>query len=193
MKCNDADLYMMKYMDGEITKEQAELLNRHLLDCPHCQEEFQIYDSMLIQFAELPQWDAPEGFELEVMAKIRELSDGNYEVVFTAKEKLWRGVWGVFTVLFGAGTVLVLYREPIMLSLSQNPYVGSQIQKLMPVAKKAAESTEMVKSTVDSTLQLTDTVLSNSMSLLFAVLTVICAVQFYLLHRRKKLDKVDER
>lgn len=192
MECNDADFYIMKYMDDEITEEEAEKLNSHLQGCAHCREAFQIYDSMLMQFSALPEFKAPENFEMEVMAKITMLSEGKYEVILTAKEKVWRNVWGTFTVLFGAGTILVLYREPIMLSLSQNPYIGDHIKQLMPVAQRVTESTEVIRSTMDSTIQWTDTILTNSMGLLFAILAALCAVQFYLLHRRRKPNKADE-
>ena len=40
MKCQDAEKYMMKYMDGEISKEEADLLHCHLQQCCVCKEAF---------------------------------------------------------------------------------------------------------------------------------------------------------
>lgn len=33
MKCCDAEKYIMKYIDGEITKQEAEQLKQHIQQC----------------------------------------------------------------------------------------------------------------------------------------------------------------
>lgn len=196
MKCIEANNYIMKYMDGEITSDEATTLNEHLLKCQSCKQEFDIYESMIVQFEALPNFEAPDGFELEVMTQITALSENIYQVDYQLKEKsadsLWKGIWGTFTVLIGAGTILVLYRDPIMASLAQNPYVGTQIQRMMPVADKVAQASQIIKLVIDKTVSAADVVLSNSMGIVFAMLAVICGVQVYLLHRKRKFDKADD-
>lgn len=193
MNCDDADLYIMRYMDGEITQEEAEILNKHILGCNACEQDFLVYDSMLSQFQALPEFMVPEGFELQVMTEISKISESEYEVTLTLKDKAIRAVWGTFTVLFGAGAILVFYREPIMNSLAQNPYVGEQVKRLMPAAQQVTQGAATIQDSLNSVAAVVNTVLSNSMGIIFGVLTVICAVQFYLLLRRKKLNKADEK
>ena len=71
MKCEDAEMLMMKYMDGEINEIEAESLNGHLLVCPKFRQAFEVYDSMLSGMSEMETAEAPEGFENAFMMKIR--------------------------------------------------------------------------------------------------------------------------
>ena len=40
MKCCDAEKYIMKYMDGEISQKEGEELNQHIKECQNCKESF---------------------------------------------------------------------------------------------------------------------------------------------------------
>lgn len=47
MKCYNTEKYIMKYMDGEMTKQEAEELNQHIQECQKCKEDFLFYDDLL--------------------------------------------------------------------------------------------------------------------------------------------------
>lgn len=191
MKCEEAESYIMKYMDGEITKEEAKILNEHLLDCAFCKESFFIYDKMQEELKSMPLYEAPENFELEVMTKIVQISENEYEIQYSLSHKIWGVIWGTFTVIFGTGTILAFYREPIMMSLAENPYFADKIKNLMPIADEITKQGETIKTVFDDTVFTINTILSNSVGIIFAILTFVCAIQFYLLHHRKKNSKVD--
>lgn len=191
MKCEDAESYIMKYIDGEIAKEESELLNKHLLDCAFCKESFFIYDKMQEELKDILLCQAPANFETEVMAKIVQLSENQFEVQYSLKHKIWGVIWGTFTVVFGTGTILAFCREPIMASLAENPYLADKIKNLMPVANEVAKQGENIKTIFDETILTINMILSNSIGFIFAALTIVCALQAYILHRKKKNSRVD--
>ena len=186
MKCDDADNYMMKYMDGELTQAEARLLNEHLCQCGRCKESFTIYDNLMIEFQDMPEFEAPEDFELKVMAQVTALSENAFEVRYRLSDKIQSVMLGGFTILFGTGTVLVAYREPILLSLSQNPYIGDMVQKFIPVSEHVTKQSEAIMAVVDGTITTASGALYNAMGILFALVAALCAVQFVMLRRKKK-------
>lgn len=190
MKCDEAENYMMKYMDGDITQEEANYLNEHLLHCYLCKENFLVYEQVQKELETMPLFEAPEGFEISVMTKIVQISENGYEIEYSLKHKVWGFIWGTFTVLFGTGTILAFYRQPIMDSLARNPYFSEKIAHLIPVSNQIAQQGEAIKTIAGETMAAVNTVLTNAASILLAVLTVICAIQCYLLYKRKKVSQV---
>ena len=193
MKCDEANDYIMKYMDGNITDAEADCLNQHLLECKECKSDFLVYDKIICDFSNCCEFEAPEKFEIEVMARITELGNGQYEVHCRFKDKVLGAVWGTFTVFFGTGTVLAMYREPIMESISANPYFAGYIQKLMPIVDNVSKQTESLKVIVSKATDSADILISNSIELILGLITIICAYQFYILYRKKKYNKADGR
>ena len=41
-------------------------------------------------------------------------------------------VWGLFSLIFGIGVLLVLYRYPIIEYLVENPYLGDWASSMVP-------------------------------------------------------------
>lgn len=193
MDCNKADDYIMKYMDGEITDNEAVMLNEHLLNCKMCRESFNIYDSMLNEFMSQELIKAPEGFEIQVMAKISVLDENMALVHYNAKNKIGEIIWGTFTILFASGTILVLYRDHIINSLLNNPYIGDKVQLLIPVADSVNYQAEVFKSAAEQTVSYFNTTIANSVGIIFSILAVLCALQFYILRKKRKINKADEK
>ncbi len=75
MKCYNTEKYIMKYMDGEMTKQEAEELNQHIQECQKCKEDFLFYDDLLQLFEEMPLYEAPADFEKNVMLQIQALPE----------------------------------------------------------------------------------------------------------------------
>lgn len=193
MNCGDAEKYIMKYMDGEMTTAEAELLQMHLSGCPVCTAAFQIYDHMLTEFDDFVLVEAPEGFESAVMAKITQLPDCTFEVAYDVRSRVWGNVFGGFTVLFGTGAIVAFFRQPILQSLSQMPYIGSHIQALVPVEQEITLQMELVSGMVNDSFSFMNQVLSNATGIIFLMLSLVCFVQYYMIRRKKKKSLVERK
>ena len=193
MNCRQADALMMKYMDGVITEEEARQLNEHLLHCQECRDSFRIYDMMLQEFSVTQPCLAPEGFECQVLAKITEISESQYQVTYTIASKIKGIVWGTFTVLFGAGALLVFYQEPIMRSLIESPYVGQYIRKFIPVSHAVDTHKDTFLSVANNAYHTVDATISNSVGLILVLMAAICAIQAILLRQKRKMSKAEEK
>lgn len=193
MNCQESERLMMKYMDGEISRKEAEILNTHLLVCPFCKESYKIYAFILDEFEGMPLIEAPLNFENQVMTQIRQISEHEFQVQYSIQNKVWGHVWGGFTVLFGTGTIIAFYRGPIMHSLSQNPYFFEKIQSLVPVERKIVEQGHTLHRMADDVFISANEVLSDSVGVILMVLTVVCAIQYYSLRRRKQTGRMNDK
>ncbi len=193
MNCQESEQFIMKYMDGEISKKEAEILNIHLSNCPLCKESFQTYDFILKEFEEIPLEEAPPNFESRVMAQIRQISEHEFQVQYSIQNKVWGHVWGAFTVIFGTGTIIAFYRAPIMNSLAQNPYFADKIQDLLPLEHKISEQGHTLQIMADEMFITANQTLSDSVGAILMILTVVCAIQYYSLRRRKQTDRMNHK
>ncbi len=64
MKCEEAKILMMGYLDGELSPEQKKALEEHLQECAHCREEWEKFSQLKketeeMKFRPLPEiyWD----------------------------------------------------------------------------------------------------------------------------------------
>ena len=193
MNCRDAEKYMMKYMDGEMSLAEAAELQVHVSECPICACAFQIYDHMLEEFESYALMEAPEGFEGAVMARVTQLEPDMIKVEYSIKDRVWGHVFGTFTVLFGTGAIVAFYRQPILKSLSQNPYLSSHIKALQPVEQEIAYQMSVVSDMVNESFSVLNHTISNSAGIIFIVLSVVCFLQYYMIRRRKKKSLVERK
>ncbi|HIT86887.1 MAG TPA: zf-HC2 domain-containing protein [Candidatus Coprocola pullicola] len=191
MKCQDAEKYIMKYMDGEISKQEAEQLNQHMQHCTACKRDFEFYDTMLDLFEQMPVYEAPADFEIQVMMQIQALEEGKQRRHI--KNRIWGHIWGTFTVLFGTGAILVLYRDQIIASLAENPYFAQWLLKLAPIEETIAQQGKTLQMITENVAVLTDKILLNSAGILLVLLSIVCGIQYMLLKRKKETDKVRHR
>lgn len=193
MNCQDAESYMMKYMDGELTKKEAEILHGHITGCPCCKCSFEIYDLMLQEFEKIPLTQAPEAFEMQVMAQITQLSQEKYHVRYSIRNAVWGHIWGAFTIVFGTGTVIALNYDTLVQSLTQYPAFESFISKLTPVKNQISYQTQTMQTVTEDAFYVANQALTNSVGIIFILLTAVCGVQYYLLRRRKNAGKVNRK
>ncbi len=191
MKCQDAEKYIMKYMDGEISKQEAEQLNEHIQHCPGCKRDFEFYDAMVELFEEMPLYEAPADFEMQVMLQIQTLEEGKQYCHI--KNRIWGHIWGTFTVLFGTGAILAFYKEEIMASLAQQPYFDRWLSGLGPIEATIAQQGEALQAMTENVSLWTDKILVNSGGILLMLLSIACGIQYMLLKRKKETDKVRHR
>lgn len=133
MNCKDAEKFIMNYMDNTLSEQDAIKLNEHLKQCAECREAFEVYETMMNHFQDIEMVEAPVGFEQELMIKINVIEP----VYLTQKpisiEWLHSLVWGLITLLFGTGVILNVYKDKIMVYISQNQYTAEFYQTISPV------------------------------------------------------------
>lgn len=184
MKCEDADLLMMKYIDGEITSQEAEKLNQHLLACKKCKESFLVYEGMLWEMNDIQQVDTPEGFECAIMAKIKALPQAKSLYSTGDKVKIW--VAGTFAMLLSIGAIFIVYRDAIIFNLGKNQHFGMYMQNLLPLVERVEAQTENVISTFNTAIGRVDQTLSESAGFIVMGIVVLCIVQLVLVMRRNR-------
>lgn len=125
----------MLYMDGTLTKEQAQLLSEHIEQCPSCKEAFLVYDAMMDSFAQMEPILAPEGLEEQVMAQICAMPLPKKALRYSKKDWLKLIFGGAFALLFGAGAFLVSHQEQVLAYLAKHQATGAYAQAMEPVTQ----------------------------------------------------------
>lgn len=184
MKCEDADLLMMKYMDGEITSQDAQRLNQHILACKECKEAFLIYDCMMSEMSDMPQIVSPKGFECAVMLKIAELPQT--QSVYSTRDRVKIMVAGTFAMLLSIAALLISYRDSIISNLANNEHLGVYMQNLVPVVERVEMQKENVISVFNSAIISVEHTLSASAGVIVTGIVVLCVVQVALVMRRNR-------
>lgn len=146
-------------------------LDEHFLQCETCQEDVCIYDRIFSEISMLPTLEAPEGFELSVMARITEIRASHFAVEVRIWDKARSSLVGTIMLFVGAGSVYAFFKEPIWLALTHNGLNG--------------QLTGIVD-TVRATAVATSTILAKSTRLLVGFLATIVALQAFLLTRKDK-------
>jgi hypothetical protein len=175
---------MMKYMDGEITSQDAQRLNQHILACKECKEAFLVYDGMMNEMNDMPQVAAPEGFECAIMAKIAELPQA--QTVYSTRDKVKMLVAGTFAMLLSIGALLIGYRDTIISSLAKSEHFGVHIQNLIPVVERVEAQKENVISIFNTAILSVEQTLSASAGFIVTGIVVLCVVQVALVMRRNR-------
>lgn len=181
MNCNKAEKYIMKYIDGELSEKEARILNEHILMCRVCKESFYIYNTISVNIVEKLEYSAPEGFEARVMGSIALAG-----LPFEAEDSTHDGLIGVFSVLLGTGVLLFIFRNTIINSVSQSPYVGEMAKGLAPAADFIEANVETVNKSVSALIQNLNSVISNAEIFIFIFVLLLFGVQFVLVRRGQK-------
>ena len=188
MKCGDAEKYIMKYIDGEITKQEAEQLKQHIQQCQSCEESFLFYDNMIQVFEQMPLYEAPEDFESNVMMQIQALDKVQQRGY--VKNRILGHIWSVFTVFFGTGAILVFYKQPIIEVFEKNALLKQWVANIMPIEQNISQQGQVLEDITENIMIWTDQTLVNGFGVLLLLLCIICAVQYVMLKRKKETDRI---
>ena len=186
MKCEHADMLIMKYMDEEISEAEAKELNTHLCVCEKCKESFMVFDSMLTMMEEVPQVTAPLGFEEEVMTKILALPMQEKRYVYSKNDKMKIALVGSFTFLLSIGAVLISYRDQILQTMMQNPSMKDFVSRLMPVIEMAESRSVELAGGIGNIFIGIDNILTAGAGLIATAILALCGVQFVLARRKNR-------
>lgn len=138
-ECDSANSLMMKYMDGELGERDIARLRLHVADCPACKADFELYDFISESLTSDGGLTAtPEGFTKSVMGLVAALPTPKRQAA-SAFDRLMCTVWGLFSMLFGLGFLLIINRERIIEYLSGIPALEGYIRLVEPIPGRLAE------------------------------------------------------
>jgi len=102
MKCKECNIMMMKYFDQTLTKDDEKLMNSHIESCPHCHSEFDVLEKAFATLEMLPQIDADDNFELDVMKKITLMKELKTETTENFKKAFFGAISFISLLLFSS-------------------------------------------------------------------------------------------
>ncbi|NLM13667.1 MAG: hypothetical protein GX209_07970 [Epulopiscium sp.] len=187
MECNHADKLIMKYMDGILSMEEAQKLNFHITECESCRESFFTYQMVMDELRDEAVYEAPDGFEAAVMAKIKDI-----EVDYKLKEpmsmeNITAMLWGMFSLLFGIGVLLCIYSQPILDYLLGNPYTMDWAQAMIPTVEVLAVYVNDIKTRLQELVSSGSQILTSLKMIAIPVLVVLASIKYYI-YRKQKVE-----
>ncbi|MCL2704434.1 MAG: zf-HC2 domain-containing protein [Defluviitaleaceae bacterium] len=182
-ECVKAYDLMMKYMDGELDEQEALELRGHVGGCEACKADFEVYDFISEKLTATGLTNAPDGFTENVMKLVAALPSPK-RIAASAFERIMVVTWGVFSILFGAGFLLVMNREAIIEYLSGVPVFSGFITALAPAAEQLGQTLGGVTDTISGILMTALGFVSDYRYVIFGAITVILASQLILLRRK---------
>lgn len=186
MDCSMSDMLIMKYMDGEITESEAMLLNEHILQCEACRKEFYLFDRMTKGFESLPEIEAPEGFEMAVMAKIEALDYNYAKSGYSIERKILGVMLGVFSVAVAGGVALFVFREPILNSAFGGLLPPEAYGKLADMSGFISEFGYMCKDMFSNVLASANRASALFMGVVGLLVIAVAALQGYILYKKRR-------
>ncbi len=186
MDCKMSDMLIMKYMDGDIDENEAKLLNSHILTCEACRKEFYFYDSMIKNFEAMPEIEAPQNFEVEVMAKIETLNENYAQVQYKVEHKLFGTVVAAFSVVIGGGIALYAFRKPILNAVSGGMIPESVYGKLVDMSLVAEEFVGMIAASFSGVFGNTTGAAAILMAVVAVLVVAAVALQGVYFYRKKR-------
>ena len=148
-------------------------LEAHFLQCEHCDADICFFDLLLSEAEEEPEIEAPDGFEYAVMTRIVHMKGNRFALEVRVWDKARRSLVGTILLCLGAGTVYIIFREPIWAQLPRSQ--DNVPLSLVDTLKAPGTSTN---------------VLSRSAKVLLGLLGVITA--FHALWKRHTENEEDE-
>jgi len=105
MNCSKAHEYFVKHVDNCISLMESEWLDKHLMKCEECREDFAAYEAVVGAILAETTETVPSGLETAIMGQIEELSLANKD---TALDKSNSRLFIVFGISFAVIMVMVL-------------------------------------------------------------------------------------
>ncbi len=175
LDCKKAENLIMKYMDGELSPEDAQLLNNHIKLCEKCREEFFVFDAMMQNAAEVSKEviRAPEGFEKAVMSKIHTEEEKQY--AYSRNDRLRMICISIVLCFFAAGYFLIKNKEALIAKLYEYPAFAQYLNEVVPFSQNIQGYENSALNAVEGIFSYADRLLSVSgMFLLSFIVIGVC-------------------
>lgn len=111
MQCKKAHQLFGSYLDGELTFEEEEMVDAHMVGCPQCRTEFRGLRRTRDLLLSLPQEDPGEAFTSAVMSRVREARAEELAPVrppLGERLAAWFGTWLAPKPALGVAAALAL-------------------------------------------------------------------------------------
>lgn len=187
MKCRQADELMMNYLDGILSKDKAYQLNQHLQQCDACVETFYAYEQIKKELHQMNIVEAPIGFTEQVMGRIEEIKPQYDLQKEMPMENITGIVWGIFSILFGVGVLLVIYQQEILSFLLSYPYTSSWIGQFIPTFDLLTQYLQQLQKNMSGIIVSIRQIVENGKTLLALILVALGMVQ-YRIYRKEKVE-----
>ncbi len=186
MNCIKAENLIMDYIDNNLSSSEAEKLNEHLKNCENCREAFNIYEMMVDNFENLEFTSPPDDFEEKLMIKINAITPAYLNQKQISLDNIHSVIWGIFTIFFGFGIMLNMYRDSIITYLSQNEFIAEFYSVINPLANLVSDYINEIFVYVENITISMNGVLIYSKIICGILIAVLCFVQVWL--KRSKVD-----
>lgn len=183
-QCANAGVYMMKFMDGELSEKDAAKLRDHLEQCPACKADYMLYDFILESLTQDAGLVAPcEGFTKIVMNKISALPLP-IKALEATRNRLAKGILVACSILFGLAFILVVYQEQIMGYLSSVTGLSGYIAVITPVTARIFEIANGTLASVGNFFMAALELFAGYKYLFFGVFLLLLGCQFVIFRYR---------
>ncbi len=93
MKCAYCKENIWAYLEGSLSQEMAQEIEKHLLVCADCKEEADLIKNMMQALHSLPSVELPQGYHAELMQKIEKEANTTNMVAFPKNRKInWKNM-----------------------------------------------------------------------------------------------------
>ena len=184
MDCNKAFSWMMRYMDGVLPEKDAVKLGQHLASCAACREAFDLYDTLMLDFAAAETPEAPQGFEAAVMTRIAALP-ALYPSRGLHFDHIACWVWGGFSVLAGFGFLLFMNQEALLAYAASNPQYQMVFAFVLPIAEQVVGLLTRLGQQARDVFAAVTGVMSEWRYVFVGVLAVLAVIQYRMYQKDK--------
>ena len=139
----------------------------------------------------MPLYEAPKDFESNVMMQIQTLE--KIQQRSYAKNRILGHIWSIFTVFFGTGAILVFYKQPIIEVFQKNTYLKQWVTNILPIEQNISNQGQVLGNITENIILWTDKTLVNSFGILLLLLCVVCAIQYIMLKKKKRTDRIQHK
>jgi ribose/xylose/arabinose/galactoside ABC-type transport system permease subunit len=186
--CELASIYMMKFMDGVITDEEAAQLNKHILTCKRCREDFIMYDQIMREFTKITLTEAPTDLEEKVMARIRCIPA---QVTALPSERVLYGIWGVVSVLIAFGLIIGMNKDYLLNALSANSFFAPLVSFFTTASYVVSDYSTGVTDSFRYFLTQINHFAYHYQIIFLVAAVLLASVQVFLYRKKDAIEKVD--
>lgn len=175
MNCEDAFDYIMKRVDQDITKEEAQKLELHMQQCAECKADFLMYQDISEGLGTPSLEEAPPQFVEMVMAQLAP------EKAAIRRKNRWVAASAVLTVLLAFSVISIFYGEQAFSTLKEVPLIGIPLYYGVAFLMEQYHNLSVL---IVAALGSFHHILYQYSGVFVAVLAVVCGMQLYLVKHK---------
>ena len=155
MKCAYCKENIWAYLEGSLSQDMAQEIEKHLLVCADCKEEADLIKDMMQALHSLPSVELPQGYHAELMQKIEKEANTTNVVAFPKNRKTnWKNmglVAAALLVVVAAGGIQGIQRmkqpQDAIIAQMQEP-IQPETETINDTAVQPKQQNETVKTQI---------------------------------------------